>query len=243
MINHAPYRFKGSTVETANKRILHHSRMIENNDKVTCTALWNSKNPNEIKKDSELEDAPNGNENDFLKRFYAPRIDDIGLLFSDVVTAQIFAPSFQIFWLVCNQAALPSWLRPISRTLVTTRGALVAPALIHGANLAVCWVLGALAAKGFESEAFDISKGKGYGTVLVRIFQAGAFATGLLILAMQVDLFIEFGRTVHWGESEDIDFRLRLAVVELINDVFFEALTLTSWRVYHANLMAKLTDE
>ena len=72
MINHAPYRFKGSTVETANKRILHHSRMLENNDKVTCTALWNSKNPNEIKKDSELEDAPNGNENDFLKRFYAP---------------------------------------------------------------------------------------------------------------------------------------------------------------------------
>jgi len=91
MINHAPYRFKGSTVETANKRILHHSRMIENNDKVTCTALWNSKNPNEIKKDSELEDAPNGNENDFLKRIYAPRIDDIGLLFSDVVTPQIFA--------------------------------------------------------------------------------------------------------------------------------------------------------
>ena len=96
--------------------------------------------------------------------------------------------------------------------------------------------MGALASKSFESDAFNISGGRGYGTVVSRIVQAGSFATGLLILSTQVDLFVEYGRYVQPGESEEIDVRLLSAIVELINDIVFEAAVLGSWRLYRASL-------
>lgn len=115
-------------------------------------------------------------------------------------------------------------------------GSLVAPTLIHGAGLATCWLLGALASKAYESDAFNISEGRGYGTVVLRIVQAGAFATGLLVASTQLDLFLEFGRWVQPGESDEIDLRLLTAIVELINDVVFEAGVLSAWRLYRASL-------
>jgi hypothetical protein len=178
------------------------------------------------------------------KRFLAPRIDDIGLPIADALTAQIVAPSFQVFWLGLSHSPLPTWLRPVSNQLfaTATRGSLVAPTLIHGAGLAVCWIAGALAARGFESDSFNVSGGRGYGTVATRIVQAGAFATGLLILTTQADLFLEYGRWVQPGESEEIDLRLLTAIVELINDVVFEAFTLGGWRLYRASLTANRTE-
>uniref|UniRef100_A0A7S4IVZ7 Uncharacterized protein n=1 Tax=Odontella aurita TaxID=265563 RepID=A0A7S4IVZ7_9STRA len=169
------------------------------------------------------------------RRFLSPRIDDRGLPIADALVAQIVAPSFHVFWLGINQSPLPSWLRV---SLWAPRGSMVAPTLIHGAGLACCWVAGALAGRAFESEAFDVSEGRGYGTVISRTFQAGAFATGLLILSTQIDLLLEFGRTVQWGESEETDRRLLVAAVEVINDIFFEALTLSGWRLYRASKTA-----
>ena len=96
--------------------------------------------------------------------------------------------------------------------------------------------MGALAAKGYDSDAFNISGGRGYGTVISRIIQAGAFASGLLIFSTQVDLFLEFGRAVQLGESTETDLRLVRAAVELVNDIFFEALIVGSWRLYRASL-------
>jgi len=125
----------------------------------------------------------------------------------------------------------------------------LAPTLIHGAGLAVCWLAGALAAKSFERDAFslllptedddDYDGGKlsigdtirQYDTVLIRLFQAGAFASGILIVSTQIDLLLEFQRYIQFGESEETDFRLLLASVEVINDIFFEALVLASWRI------------
>jgi hypothetical protein len=98
--------------------------------------------------------------------------------------------------------------------------------------------MGALAAKAYDSEAFNVSGGRGYGTVIKRILQAGAFATGILIFSTQLDLLFEFGRYVQVGESDETDLRLLSAAVELINDVFFEALVLGSWRLYRASLTA-----
>lgn len=169
------------------------------------------------------------------ERFLSPRIDDRGLPIADALVAQIVAPSFQVFWLGVSQSPLPSWLR---LSLWAPRGSMVAPTLIHGAGLACCWVAGALAARGFESEAFNVSEGRGYGTVILRTIQAGAFATGVLILSTQIDLLLEFGRYVQWGESEETDRRLLVAAVEVINDIFFEAVTLTSWRLYRASKTA-----
>ena len=54
----------------------------------------------------------------------------------------------------------------------------------------------------------------------------------------QIDLLLEFQRYIQFGESEETDFRLLLASVEVINDIFFEALVLISWRLVHANFMS-----
>merc|ERR1712032_490389 len=134
----------------------------------------------------------------------------------------------------------PTWLQPLFPTaqLFTTRGSLVAPTLIHGAELTVCWLLASLAAKGFESEAFDVSENKGYGEVILRLFKAGAFAVGLLVLATQMDLFLEFGRYVQYGDAEESDLRILVATIEVINDCIFEGVALGSWRLYRASLTA-----
>lgn len=184
---------------------------------------------------------PNKNKNDngLLNRFTDPVIDDPGLPLADTLVAQIVAPSLQVFWLSLVHAPSPTWLRPIfDNTLWETRGTLVAPTLIHGAGLAFCWLAGALAAKAYQREAFDPTI-DGYGTVLLRIAQAGAFATGLLIFGTQLDLLMEFGRYVQPGESEEIDLRLLSAVVELLNDVIFEASCITSSRLLLAFMTAR----
>lgn len=137
-----------------------------------------------------------------LSRFTSPRIDDRGLPLADALVAQIVAPSFQILWLSLARAPRPSWLAPVVSTgqLFPGRGSLFAPTLIHGAGLASCWIAGALAGRAFETEAFDVSdevcpgEGFRYGAVISRTLQAGAFATGLLIMITQIDLFLEYGR-------------------------------------------------
>lgn len=175
-----------------------------------------------------------------IKRFISPRIDDPFLPCVDASIAQIVAPTLQIYWLSVNQAPSPTWLRPIGSALFTGRGSLVAPTLIHGAALATCWILGALAARAYEKDAIigassEADDGKTtYNRVLLRVFQAGAFSTGILILSTQLDLFLEFKRFVQPGESDDIDFRLLTALIELLNDVFFEAVTIVTWRLFLA---------
>lgn len=171
------------------------------------------------------------------QRFLSPRLDDPGLPLADALISQIVAPSLQVFSLGINHAPSPTWLKPLSSSLFYTRGSLVAPTLIHGAGLACCWIAGALAAKAYESDAFDVSNGKGYGVVLTRLVKAGAFATGLLLLSSQINLYLEFGgKFVQLGESEETDVRLLTAIIEVINDVFFEGVLLSSWRLYRASL-------
>jgi len=169
-----------------------------------------------------------------LRRFLDPVIDDPGLPLTDALVAQVVGPALQVFWLALNSAPSPTWLIPVGRYLgeapeLAPRGSLLAPALIHGAGLAVCWGLGALAARLYEREAFALSppppppskeeKGGrtgtpcvgGYAHVLVGLVRAGAFAAGVLVLSTQL--------------------------VEVINDVFWEGLVLSTWRIVHAGYM------
>ena len=186
-----------------------------------------------------MSDPQSERDRDLLNRFSDPIIDDPGLPLADTMVAQIVAPSLQVFWLSLVHAPSPTWLKPIfDNTLWQTQGSLLAPTLIHGAGLAFCWLMGALAAQAYRKEAFDPTV-DGYGTVLFRIAQAGAFATGLLILGTQIDLFLEFGRYVQPGESEEIDLRLLSAVVELLNDVIFEASCITGSRLFLAIMTAR----
>lgn len=174
-------------------------------------------------------------------RFTSPTIDDAGLPLSDALFAQIVAPTLEVFWLTINHSPFPTWLAPVTKQpgmlyTVPAQGSLLVPTLVHGAGLAFCWFLGALASKSYDSDAFNVSGNRGYGTVIRRIVQGGAFAVGILIFSTQVDLFLEFGRYVQVGESPEIDARLLKATVEVVNDVVFEALVLSSWRIYRASL-------
>jgi len=83
---------------------------------------------------------------------------------------------------------------------------------------------------------FDII-GK-YDTILLSLVKAGAFASGILIISTQLDLLLEFKGFVQYGESDETDFRLLVASVEVINDIFWEALVISSWRIIHANYMS-----
>jgi hypothetical protein len=181
---------------------------------------------------------PESEGRDFITRFTNPVLDDPSLPLTDVLMAQIVAPSLQVFWIRLLHSPSPSWLQPVftADTLYgSTRGSLLAPTLIHGAGLSCCWLLGALAAKAYERKSFDpTTEGGGYGEVLVSIVKAGAFASGALIFATQLDLLLEYGRWVQPGESPEIDVRLLSAIVELLNDIIFEAIVLTSMRLYLA---------
>ena len=219
--------------------------------------------------------------NSIMQRFLSPKIDDPGLPLTDVLLAQIVAPSFQTFWISALHAPSPSWLRPLGSYFgeapeLAPRGSLLAPTLIHGAGLAVCWGLGALASQFYERESFTVKESgnilERYGTVckssnvfvspfcagcmnvkntiqysictisrsflVSRLVQAGAFATGILIVSTQIDLLLEFNKYVQFGESEETDLRLIVATVELVNDFVFEAVVLSTWRIIHAGFMS-----
>lgn len=105
----------------------------------------------------------NDTSHSIFQRFLSPTIDDPGLPLTDALLAQIVAPSLQIFWVFLVHAPSPSWLRPLSSYFgeapeLAPRGSLLAPTLIHGAGLAVCWLAGALAARMYEKEAFSLSQ-------------------------------------------------------------------------------------
>eukprot|EP00588_Corethron_pennatum_P006643 CAMPEP_0194294076 /NCGR_PEP_ID=MMETSP0169-20130528/49629_1 /TAXON_ID=218684 /ORGANISM="Corethron pennatum, Strain L29A3" /LENGTH=195 /DNA_ID=CAMNT_0039042819 /DNA_START=95 /DNA_END=682 /DNA_ORIENTATION=- len=184
-----------------------------------------------------------GNKNDsaadLFSRFTNPVLDDPFLPLTDASLAQIVASALEVFWINLNHAPPPSWLHPIVvDRLWQPRGAFLAPTLIHGAGLASCWILGALAARAYEEKATDPTI-EGYWYMFLSLAKAGVGATGFLILATQLDLLFEFGRWVLPGESTEIDFRLLTAWSEVLNDVVFEAVVLTSVRFYLALKIAE----
>jgi hypothetical protein len=169
-------------------------------------------------------------------------LDDPGLPLTDAGLAQIVAPSLQLAWLSLTHAPAPTWCTPLfnSQQLLGSNGAgsLLAPTLIHGAALASCWLTGALAARAYERDAVHPIN-KSYTTVLTRVLQAGCCATGVLILATQLDLYTHFGgHYVQFGDGPDTDFRLQVALVEGAQDVWWEAVTLISWRLFLARQSA-----
>ena len=174
-----------------------------------------------------------------FSRILSPKIDDRGLPIIDALVAQIIGPSLQVFYLVLSGSPRPTWLNPYyDGTFTQYRGALLAPTLLHGAALSCCWVLGALAARGYENDAIDPTIA-GPSTVALRVFQAGCFASGCLIFSTQIDLLLEFGRWVQLGESPEIDARILTAAVEVTNDIFFSICAIVPIRWYLAATIVK----
>jgi hypothetical protein len=239
------------------------SRRTAKHDSVRCTSLKRkmtddeSQHLNDGCKESKMA-WENERLSNLLRRFTDPVIDDPGLPLSDVLVAQVIGPSLQIAWISMQHAPQPSWLRPFFdiAVLYSKQGSFVAPALVHGAALASCWITGALAAKAYERNCIspilkqrqDLFKEQprtdwDYSNVFYAIVKSGAFASGLLLLTTQIDILLEFGRYVQFGESDEVDFRLLLASVEVLNDIVFEAVTITAWRLFLAYQTERMAKE
>lgn len=179
-------------------------------------------------------DGENGSDGGLLERFVNPRIDDPFMPLTEAGLVQIVAPTLQLFWLVSLDSPYPSWAQPLYDYTFAARGAFLAPTLIHGAALSCCWLLGCLAARAYELPNFRV-KDNDYGRIVSSTIQAGAFASGILILATQFDLYREFGAFVQAGDSPETDLRIYRALVEVINDIFFEFIVLLPWRLFRSN--------
>ena len=77
----------------------------------------------------------------------------------------------------------PSWLFPLPGVPPLRSLPYILPAVSHGAGLAGCWLLGALAANAFEKEAYMGT----LGDTLSRTWRGGAFSVGVLLLCTQFD--------------------------------------------------------
>jgi hypothetical protein len=222
-------------------------------------ALHNSKRgQNEDDPSSEQQSS-----NSILSRFTNPRIDDPGLPLTDGLVLQVIAPSVQIAVRLVLGIPPPTWLQSTDPSLLYNNrpGGLLAPTLLHGAALALVWLVGALAARAYERPAISPVKERGptsvfgnkdedpagtttttsssrdrwdYSRVWLALFQAGAAATGLWIFATQVDVYMDVGGYAQWGDSTVTDARLIIAATEGIADFVFEAITIIIWRLYLA---------
>jgi hypothetical protein len=200
--------------------------------------------------------------NSILSRFTNPRIDDPGLPLTDGLVLQVIAPSVQIAVRLVLGIPPPTWLQSTDPSLLYNNrpGGLLAPTLLHGAALALVWLIGALAARAYERPAISPVKQRGpassvfgkdedpagtsttsssrdrwdYSRVWLALFQAGAAATGLWIFATQVEVYMDVGGYAQWGDSTATDGRLIIAATEGIADFVFEAITIIIWRLYLA---------
>ena len=186
-----------------------------------------------------LNSTPSPNDKD-NNPFVNPRIDDRGLPLADSLIAGIVAPITEVF--ICGYRQYsPSWLiATLPATSAFNNAIRLFPAtLSHGAVLATCWVLGALASRSYEKEAFDVNIEEGktsYAEPIKRVLKGGAFASGLLIVSTQTDLYTEYGRWVQPNETPEIDLRLLTAFAELFLDISVEAAWMIFWRVYRASI-------
>jgi hypothetical protein len=204
--------------------------------------------------------------NSILSRFTNPRIDDPGLPLTDGLVVQVIAPSVQIAVRLVLGIPPPTWLQSTDPSLLYNNrpGGLLAPTLLHGAKLALVWLVGALAARAYERPAISPVKrpassfGKDddpagtistssrdrwdYSRVWLALFQAGAAATGLWIFATQVDVYIDVGGYAQWGDSTVTDARLIIAATEGIADFVCEAITIIIWRLYLAYQTERLSN-
>ena len=171
--------------------------------------------------------------NDIKARFAAPRIDDPGLPYADAlvcVSGSIFIAQVALLGFLPR----PTWLEP-SSFLPAWRGIqYILPALSHGAGLAGCWTLGALAAQAFERGAFTGT----WQEAFARTWKGGAFATGILLLATQLSTFIALTErgldptTAGLGVDPAADYEVIRRGFEVICDIAVQCVGLTAFRLY-----------
>ena len=162
-------------------------------------------------------------------RFLQPRIDDPGLPYADSLVClcgALFVASISIVGIIPR----PSWLFPLPGVPPLRSLPYILPAVSHGAGLAGCWLLGALAANAFEKEAYMGT----LGDTLSRTWRGGAFSVGVLLLCTQFDYSASLltQGVDPFEASREADYRTLTTAFEVITDVSVQAVGLTAFRIY-----------
>lgn len=169
---------------------------------------------------------------DISRRFRAPVVNDQGLVITDALIAGVVVPGLEIFAAVASGGPLPHWVVPSM--------GLVSSVLTRGATLAACFCIGAFAAEAYDRRAFDYPPPDGrsdrYLETLKRVWSAGAFAAGLLIVVTQLRTGLSIGFGVQFGDNPASDMVLLEATDDLIRDGLAEAAGLTAWRLYRTSI-------
>ena len=166
-------------------------------------------------------------------RFMRPTIDDPGLPYADALVC-VCGASFVASIALVGIIPRPSWLVPLLPPGVEATGLrglpYILPAVSHGAGLASCWTLGALAAAAFEAGAYRGTLREALG----RTWRAGAFAVGVLLLSSQLDTSVSLSLSGvdPLGASEEADIRALTTAFEVLVDVAVQAVGLTAFRIF-----------
>ena len=170
---------------------------------------------------------------DIKRKFAAPRIDDPGLPYADAlvcICGSIFLASLGLTGVLPRQ----TWLQPLDIVPAWRGLPYIVPACSHGAGLAACWILGALAAEAFERGAYLGTWQEAFS----RTWKGGAFAAGILLLSTQVSTFVALTErgldpsTAGLGIDPAADLEVIRRGFEATCDIAVQCVGLTAFRIY-----------
>ena len=173
------------------------------------------------------------------KRFQPKKVKDRGLPIAD--TLVLTSATVLVALVSLSQHKAPSWLnaeylREVPRILPNLP-ALVG-SVVHGSKLSAVWVLGALAAEAYETEAYDAD----FAEAMKRTVKAGCFAVGLLILVEQNEMRQALEHVIGMpaseyvvGENREADLLINSKTSELFVDCASCAVAMLSWRIIRWN--------
>ena len=173
------------------------------------------------------------------KRFQPKKVKDRGLPIADALV--LTSATVLVALVSLSQHKAPSWLnaeylREVPRILPNLP-ALVG-SVVHGSKLSAVWVLGALAAEAYETEAYDAD----FAEAVKRTVKAGCFAVGLLILVEQNEMRQALEHVIGMPASEYIvggnreaDLLINSKTSELFVDCASCAVAMLSWRIIRWN--------
>jgi hypothetical protein len=173
------------------------------------------------------------------KRFQPKKVKDRGLPIADALV--LTSATVLVALVSLSQHKAPSWLnaeylREVPRILPNLP-ALVG-SVVHGSKLSAVWVLGALAAEAYETEAYDAD----FAEAMKRTVKAGCFAVGLLILVEQNEMRQTLEHVIGMpaseyvvGENREADLLINSKTSELFVDCASCAVAMLSWRIIRWN--------
>jgi len=156
-------------------------------------------------------------------------ITDAKLLVGDILVSGVVVPSLIVTVFFQTHVYTPGWLefwRLGARDLSSAT-------LAHGASLSFCWLIGAFIAGGYRAGAVN---SRDLAATLKRTWIVGAAATVLLLMITVLSslLSVPDGQAV---TEFDSNRRLVYSGLDLVLDVQFSALCLTTWRLKYSGLL------